>query len=86
MRVLGWERSGVEIDHVLRNQVENRSSTHAVEQGPARRPEASPRPKEVWAIRVRLQMKPGKRDLALFNLAIDSKLRGCDLVGLRVDA
>ena len=43
------------------------------------------RPKEVWAIRVRLQMKPGKRDLALFNLAIDSKLRGCDLVGLRVD-
>ena len=43
------------------------------------------RPKEVWAIRVRLQMKPGKRDLALFNLAIDSKLRGCDLVDLRVD-
>ncbi len=43
------------------------------------------RPKEVWAIRVRLQMKRRKRDLALFNLAIDSKLRGCDLVGLRVD-
>lgn len=43
------------------------------------------RPKEVWAIRVRLQMKRRKRDLALFNLAIDSKLRGCDLASLRVD-
>jgi hypothetical protein len=38
------------------------------------------RPKEVWAIRVRLQMKHRGRDLAMFNLAIDSKLRGCDLV------
>jgi hypothetical protein len=37
------------------------------------------RPKEVWAIRVRLQIKHNKRDLAMFNLAIDSKLRGCDL-------
>jgi integrase len=43
------------------------------------------RPKEVWAIRVRLQIKQTKRDLAMFNLAIDSKLRGCDLVSLRVD-
>jgi integrase len=43
------------------------------------------RPKEVWAIRVRLQIKHNKRDLATFNLAIDSKLRGCDLVSLRVD-
>ena len=43
------------------------------------------RPKEVWAIRVRLQMKRRKRDLAMFNLAIDSKLRGCDLVSLRLD-
>ena len=41
-------------------------------------------PKEVWAIRVRLQMAQRVRDLALFNLAIDSKLRGCDLVSLRV--
>jgi len=37
------------------------------------------KPKEVWAIRVRLQLEGRKRDLALFNLAIDSKLRGCDL-------
>ncbi len=43
------------------------------------------KPKEVWAIRVRLQMKRSKRDLALFNLAIDSKLRGCDLVARRID-
>ena len=43
------------------------------------------RPKEVWAIRVRLQIKRRKRDLAMFNLAIDSKLRGCDLVSLQVD-
>ena len=43
------------------------------------------KPKEVWAIRVRLQLEHHRRDLALFNLAIDSKLRGCDLVRLRVN-
>ena len=42
-------------------------------------------PKDVWAIRVRLQLQRRKRDLALFNLAIDSKLRGCDLVRLQVN-
>ena len=41
-------------------------------------------PKHVWAIRVRLEMANRVRDLALFNLAIDSKLRGCDLVKLKV--
>ena len=40
--------------------------------------------KEIWAIRVRLQLAQRARDLALFNLAIDSKLRGCDLTRLRV--
>jgi len=40
--------------------------------------------KETLAIRVRLQLAKQARDLALFNLVIDSKLRGCDLVGLRV--
>lgn len=39
---------------------------------------------EIWSIRVRLQIEQKMRDLALFNLAIDSKLRGCDLVSLRV--
>ncbi|MEX3846253.1 tyrosine-type recombinase/integrase [Paraburkholderia sp. BR10882] len=42
------------------------------------------RPKDVWAIRIHLQNAHAVRDLALFNLAIDSKLRGCDLVSLRV--
>lgn len=40
--------------------------------------------KQVWAIRIRLQIAERIRDLALFNLALDSKLRGCDLLGLRV--
>jgi integrase len=40
--------------------------------------------KEIWAIRVRLQLSRQIRDLALFNLAIDSKLRSCDLVKIRV--
>lgn len=40
--------------------------------------------KEVWAIRIRLQLAGRLRDVALFNLAIDIKLRGCDLVRLRV--
>ena len=41
-------------------------------------------PKHVWAIRVRLEIAENHRDLALFNTAIDSKLRGCDLVCLKV--
>jgi hypothetical protein len=41
-------------------------------------------PEHVWAIRVRLELAGSLRDLALFNLAIDSKLRGCDLVRLKV--
>ena len=41
--------------------------------------------KEVWAIRIRLQLARKTRELALFNLGIDSKLRGCDLVRLRVE-
>lgn len=40
--------------------------------------------KEIWAIRIRLQLAQRTRDLALFNLAIDSKLRGCDLLALKV--
>ncbi len=42
-------------------------------------------PKHVWAIRTRLQIDNRIRDLALFNLAIDSKLRGCDVVSLKVE-
>lgn len=40
--------------------------------------------REIWAIRIRLQLKKETRELAIFNLAIDSKLRSCDLVKLRV--
>lgn len=40
--------------------------------------------KDIWAIRVRLQLAERKRELALFNLAVDSKLGSCDLVKLRV--
>jgi integrase len=42
------------------------------------------RPKDIWAIRIRLQMDKRIKELALFNLGFDSKLRGCDLVALRV--
>jgi len=43
------------------------------------------RPKHVWSIRTKLQITGRTRDLAMFNLAIDSKLRGCDVVSLRVE-
>jgi len=42
------------------------------------------KPKDIWALRVRLQMEDRVRELALFNLGIDSKLRGCDLVSPKV--
>jgi integrase len=42
-------------------------------------------PKHVWLIRARLQGAGQVRDLAMFNLAIDSKLRGCDVVALKVE-
>ena len=44
------------------------------------------RPGHVWAIRAKLQLEKRTRDLAMFNLAIDSKLRGCDVVVIRVEA
>jgi integrase len=43
------------------------------------------RPKHVWSIRTKLQIEGRSRDLAMFNLAIDSKLRGCDVVAIRVE-
>jgi integrase len=43
------------------------------------------RPSDVWSIRTKLQIEGKIGDLALFNLAIDSKLRGCDVVAIRVD-
>jgi hypothetical protein len=43
------------------------------------------RPSHVWAIRAKLDLEKRTRDLAMFNLAIASKLRGCDLVALRLE-
>src|SRR5436190_18438321 len=43
------------------------------------------RPKHVWAIRTKLQVEGRIRELAMFNLGIDSKLRGCDVVALKVE-
>ena len=43
------------------------------------------RPKHVWSIRSKLQAEGRTRDLAMFNLAIDSKLRACDVVALKVE-
>jgi len=43
------------------------------------------RPKHVWSIRSKLQLEGRIRDLAMFNLSIDGKLRGCDLVALKVE-
>jgi len=42
------------------------------------------KPKDIWAIRLRLQMEERTRELALFNLGIDSKFRACDLTALQV--
>jgi hypothetical protein len=46
--------------------------------------EAPLRTKDVWSIRTKLQVERRTRDLAMFNLAIDSKLRGCDVVARRL--
>src|SRR6202521_5919038 len=66
------------------NDNQDHWTCYAVEQGQAARQKPPLKLKEIWAIRVRLQLAGRSRELALFNLAIDSKLRGCDLVGLRV--
>jgi hypothetical protein len=47
-------------------------------------PKLALKPQQVWSVRVQLKREGRTRDLALFDLAIDSKLRGCDLVQLRV--
>lgn len=56
---------------------------HAAHPGTSGKPPL--RQGHVWSIRTRLQLEKRIRDLALFNLAIDSKLRGCDAVAVRVD-
>jgi hypothetical protein len=69
----------------------NAPPSHAESPRPARNkgkltgPKPPLRPGHVWSIRAKLQLERRVRDLAVLNLAIDSKLRGCDLVALRVD-
>jgi hypothetical protein len=63
------------------------SSSRRVPWNKGKLPGAKPplRPSHVWSIRTKLQLERRTRDLALFNLAIDSKLRGCDVVAIRVE-
>jgi len=65
-------------DDMLNTEEQNRK------QGAPRGQKRPFRPREIWAIRARLEMLGEIRNLALLNLAIDSKLRGCDLVRLKV--
>jgi hypothetical protein len=58
--------------------------TLCLEQGSPAWPEPPLKPKEIWSLRIRLQLASNARHLALFNLDVDIKLRGCDLVSLRV--
>ena len=65
--------------------IKRRGRIAGLEQGQAHWPEAAAAARARVVIRAKLQLERRTRDLALFNLAIDSKLRGCDLVALRVD-
>ena len=62
-----------------------RANRPAWNKGKLTGPKPPLRPGHVWQIRAKLQLERRTRDLALFNLAIDSKLRGCDLVALCID-
>ena len=66
------------------SECDPRAQARAVEQGKVDRGKAAPRPKHVWSIRTKLQIEGRARDLAMFNLA-NSKLRGCDVVAIRVE-
>lgn len=70
----------------MQDQVNATSTTKRVPWNKGKLTGAKPplRPKHVWSIRTKLQIKGRTRDLAMFNLAIDSKLRGCDVVAIRV--
>ena len=65
-------------------QAQNQQPRNAWNLGRIIGPKPPLKPKHIWALRTRLQHEGRTRDLAMFNLAIDSKLRGCDLVRLRV--
>ncbi len=68
----------------MKTSTQSKSSHQPWNKGKLVGQKAPLRLRDIWAIRVRLQLRNATRDLALFNLAIDSKLRACDLVKLRV--
>ena len=71
--------------HVLNETEHETTKSQPWNNGRFTGPKPPLQPRHVWAIRTQLQFAGRKRDLALFNLAIDSKLRGCDLVRLKVE-
>jgi integrase len=78
--------SNQKYDHAGRRQCESRrSQTNGLEQRQVDWGKGPSAAKHVWSIRTKLQIEGRTRDLAIFNLAIDSKLRGCDVVALKVD-
>src|SRR6266404_7796606 len=79
-----WERCGRDQggNHVHRHPIASGFQTRSLEQRAPDRPEEPAQTEGRLAIRARLQLERRARDLALFNLAVDSKLKGCDLVRL----
>jgi hypothetical protein len=71
------------MDTIIRSELDNQI-TQPRNKGKLTGAKPPLRPKHVWAVRTRLQLANRFRDLALFDLAIDSKLRGCDVVALQV--
>ena len=68
----------------MENLNQSRTSLEPWDKGKLVGQKAPLRLRDIWAVRIRLQLRGAIRDLALFNLVIDSKLRACDLVKLRV--
>lgn len=64
---------------------EYRDNSQSSRKGRFTGPKPPLEPRHVWAVRMHLQLAGQLRDLALFNIAIDSKLRGCDVVSLKVE-
>ena len=82
---MGWYAADRRISHGTKPKSTSSSRTSpSLEQGSHLWSETNAETKACWAIRVRLELTENHRDLALFNMAIDSKLRGCDLVKMKV--
>jgi hypothetical protein len=77
------KEGGADMDTIIRSAPDSQT-TQPRNKGKLTGAKPPLRPKHVWAVRTRLQLVNRLRDLALFDLAIDSKLRGCDVVGLKV--